>query len=241
VTSPRRLDTFTGAGYDKGRGVLWQVAWFAVSHLLFQAWWLPARFRPVILRAFGAHVGAGCNIRNSVRIHWPWKLTLGDHVWIGEGALLLNLEQITVGSHVCISQDAALCTGSHDVRSPSFEYDNAPITIGDGAWITLRAAVLRGVTVPEGGLAPAGAVVRRASDCVLDTVSTVPSDRQAAPEPRTPTGAPTFVAPDAVLPSSAKAGGDAGLPSARRPIRRARGLRSRSAEDVARRTSPTVS
>ncbi|PVZ03955.1 hypothetical protein [Actinomycetospora cinnamomea] len=208
MTSPRRLDRFTGAGYDKGRGILWQAAWFAVSHLVFQAWWLPARFRPVILRAFGAEVGTGGNIRNGVRVHWPWKLSLGDHVWIGEGVLILNLEHVTIGSHVCISQEAVLCTGSHDVRSPSFEYDNAPIVVGDGAWITIRAVVLRGAVVPAGALAPAGAVVRRSSDCVLG----------APPEAGTPTSAPTSAAPEDVLRSSATAGGDAGLPSARRPI-----------------------
>lgn len=229
MSSPRRLDEFTGAGYEKGRGILWQAAWFAVSHLLFQAWWLPARFRPIILRAFGAEVGVGGNIRNGVRIHWPWKLTLGDHVWIGEGALLLNLEQITIGSHVCISQEAVLCTGSHDVRSPTFEYDNAPIVIGDGAWVTIRAVVLRGVVMPDGALAPAGAVVRRPADCVM----------YAVPQPNAATATPCGTAPDVVLPSSATAGGDAGLPSVRRPIRRARGLQSRSAERAARKASPT--
>lgn len=196
MSSARRLDAFTGAGYDKGRRVLWQAAWFAVSHLIFQAWWLPARLRPSILRTFGAEVGAGCNIRNGVRIHWPWKLNLGDHVWIGEGALLLNLEHITVGNHVCISQEAVLCTGSHDVRSPSFEYDNAPIVIGDGAWITLRAVVLRGVVVPEGGLAPAGSLVCRPSDCVLDAVP--------VPHPGSSSRTSPFHAADAVLPSPAR-------------------------------------
>ena len=162
----RRLDRFTGAGYDKGRGPVAQVLWFAVSHLVFQAWWLPARLRPRILRAFGARVGHGANIRNGVRIHWPWKLFLGDSVWLGEGAWLLNLEPITIGSDVCVSQDAVLCTGSHQIESESFEYDNAPITVGDGAWIAIRAIVLRGVDVPAGAIAPAAAVVRRAGDCL---------------------------------------------------------------------------
>ncbi len=162
----RRLDLFTGAGYNKGRGTVAQVLWFAVSHLVFQAWWLPARLRPPILRAFGARVGRGTNIRNGVRIHWPWKLSLGDSVWLGEGARLLNLEPITIGSHVCVSQDVVLCTGSHSVESESFEYDNAPITVGDGAWIAIRAIVLRGVDVPASAVAPAAAVIRRPSDCV---------------------------------------------------------------------------
>jgi putative colanic acid biosynthesis acetyltransferase WcaF len=157
----RRLQDFTGEGYDKGRPVGWQIAWWVVAHLVFQAWWCPARLRPVILRAFGARIGHGANIRNGVRVHWPWKLVVGDHCWIGEGVRLLNLEPITLGHQVCLSQEAVLCTGSHRRRDPAFAYDNAPIVVGDGAWVALRALVLRGAVVPADGLVPAGAVVGR--------------------------------------------------------------------------------
>ncbi|WP_376744835.1 hypothetical protein [Rhodococcus opacus] len=40
-----------------------------------------------------------------------------------------------------------ICTGSHDRNSPTFEFDNRPITIQDGAWIAARATILRGVTI----------------------------------------------------------------------------------------------
>ena len=110
----------------------------------------------MILRAFGARVGRGANIRNGVRVHWPWKLTIGENCWIGEGAWLLNLEPITLGDQVCVSQEAVLCTGSHRRHDPAFEYDNAPIVVGDGAWVALRAIVLRGAVVPEDGLVAAG-------------------------------------------------------------------------------------
>lgn len=157
----RRLQSFTGAGYDKGRSVPWQLAWWIVSHLVFRAWWCPARFRPSILRLFGAEIGRGCNIRNDVKVHWPWKLKVGEHCWIGEGVWLLNLEPIEIGDQVCISQEAFLCTGSHRRRDPHFEYDNAPIVVEAGAWVALRAIVLRGAVVPADGLVPAGVVFER--------------------------------------------------------------------------------
>jgi len=154
----RDLAGFTGAGYEKGRPLPVQALWYATQHLVFGAWWLPARLRPVILRAFGATVGERVLIRRGVRVHWPWKLVVGDDVWIGEGAWLLNLEPIRLGSDVCVSQEALLCTGSHDRRSPTFEFDNAPITVEDGAWVAARAVVLRGVTVGRGATVGAGAV-----------------------------------------------------------------------------------
>ena len=155
------LRSFTGAGYDKGRPKWIQALWFATQNLVFAKWWLPARFRPVILRLFGAQIGERVFIRHRVRVLWPWKLSIGDDSWIGEDAWLLNLEQITIGNDVCISQGAVLCTGSHDMRSPSFEYDNGPITIADGAWVAAFAMVLRRVVVERDAVVAAGAIALR--------------------------------------------------------------------------------
>ena len=161
IQTARDLAGFTGAGYDKGRPRLVQAAWFATQNLVFGAWWCPMRLRPVLLRWFGAEIGHGVRIRHRVRVLWPWKLAVGDNTWIGEGAWLLNLEPIRVGSNVCISQEAFLCTGSHDQRSETFEFDNGPITVGDSAWVAAQALVLRGTTVSEGAVVGARAVVRR--------------------------------------------------------------------------------
>lgn len=155
----RRLGDFTGEGYDKGRGVLWQAAWQLASSVLVMPWFVPPRVRVAVLRAFGARIGARVNMRAGVRVHWPWKLEIGDDSWIGERAWLLNLEPIRIGSDVCVSQAAFLCTGSHDHRSPSFEFDNAPIHVEDGAWIAARATVLRGVTVGADAVVGATALV----------------------------------------------------------------------------------
>lgn len=162
VQEMRRLVDFRGDGYDKGRSVLWQAAWVATMNLVFVKWWCPARVRTALLRLFGARVGARVLIRHRVRVLWPWKLEIGDDTWIGEGAWLLNLEHVHIGSDVCISQEAFVCTGSHDHRDPTFAFDNAPIAIGDGAWIAARAIVLRGASVSEGEVVPAGSVRSRA-------------------------------------------------------------------------------
>jgi len=154
------LAGFTGAGYDKGRSKAWQALWHVVHHLAFQRWWFPPRLRPFVLRRFGARIGDRVLIRQDVRIHWPWKLDIGDDCWIGERAWLLDLEPITIGRDVCISQDAFLCTGSHDRHSPTFEFDNGPIVVEDEAWVAARATVLRGVTVGQGALVAAGAIAR---------------------------------------------------------------------------------
>ncbi|WP_337249822.1 hypothetical protein [Rhodococcus ruber] len=68
---------------------------------------------------------------------------------------------MTIGSNVCISQDVLLCTGSHNRRSPTFEFDNGSITVRDQCWIATRATVLRGVTVGENSTIGACALIVR--------------------------------------------------------------------------------
>ncbi len=143
----RRLASFTGRGYDKGASLIKCAAWIALGQPVTASVLVPPRLRVAILRAFGADIAPGVLIRHDVRIHWPWKLSIGADSWIGVGTWILNLEPVTIGSDVCISQQAMLCTGSHRADDPAFEFDNAPIVIEDGAWIATRATVLRGVTV----------------------------------------------------------------------------------------------
>jgi putative colanic acid biosynthesis acetyltransferase WcaF len=155
-----RLADFTGAGYDKGRPRVIQALWLASSDIIMQ-WWFPGKARVAVLRAFGAQIGDGVLIRHRVRIHWPWKLSVGSDSWIGEGTWILNLEPVSIGSNVCVSQDVLLCTGSHDRRSPSFEFDNGPIVIEDGVWVAARATVLRGVSIGAGAVVGAAALITR--------------------------------------------------------------------------------
>ena len=156
----RDLSQFNADGYDRGRGRLWQALWHFVSFVFFQAFWIPRSWRPGILRLFGAKVGHGVVIRHDVRIMWPWKFSIGDHSWLGEGLRVINLEKIEIGTNVCISQGVMLCSGSHDYRKISFPYRNQPIRVGDSSWIAARAMVLPGVTVGAGAVIAAGEVVR---------------------------------------------------------------------------------
>jgi putative colanic acid biosynthesis acetyltransferase WcaF len=154
----RRLDQFTPGNYAGSRTLLWRVGWFAVQNLLFRVWWMPASMRPRLLRVFGAKVGSGCIIRHGVRVHWPWNVELGDHVWIGEYAWIHSLADIVVESNVCISQRASIITGSHHHADPHFSYDNGPILLRQGCWVAANATVLRGVSIGRNSVVGAGAV-----------------------------------------------------------------------------------
>jgi putative colanic acid biosynthesis acetyltransferase WcaF len=108
-------------------------------------------------------------IRSRVNITFPWKLTIGDHVWIADEVLILSLAPVSIGSHVCISNRAFLCTGSHRFRSKNFDLVTKPITIGDGCWIASNVFVAPGVILGNNSFCTAGAVVLRSDgpDVVL--------------------------------------------------------------------------
>jgi putative colanic acid biosynthesis acetyltransferase WcaF len=112
----------------------------------------------VVLRAFGAKIGRDVTIKPQVKITFPWKLEVGDHVWIGEMCWMLNLERIVIGSHVCISQRAFLCTGSHNFKLATFDLVTRPIKLEDGAWIGADGWVGPGVTVHTHAVLTAGSV-----------------------------------------------------------------------------------
>ncbi len=58
----------------------------------------------LLLRLFGAKIGKNVVIRPSVKITYPWKLTVGDYAWVGDDAVLYTLGEINIGAHAVISQ-----------------------------------------------------------------------------------------------------------------------------------------
>ena len=97
---------------------------------------------------FGARVGTGFVCKPRVNIKYPWLLTVGDHVWIGEGVWIDNLSTVEIGSNVCLSQGVKILTGSHDWNQPEFPFFTLPVIIGDGVWVTAFRILRPGAEVP---------------------------------------------------------------------------------------------
>lgn len=154
------LEHYQNHEFDRGAGRLKELLWLLVSAAAFRNSVMPwYRLRRSLLRAFGARVAPGVIVKPGARVTFPWKFTIGAHSWIGEEAWILNLDQVTIGAHVCISQRAFLCTGNHDWSDPRFKLMTRPIVIGDGAWVCAGVFVGPGVTIGERTVVTAGSVV----------------------------------------------------------------------------------
>jgi putative colanic acid biosynthesis acetyltransferase WcaF len=156
------LGRFSSAGFDRGASRLKEGLWLLVRTLFFEL--LPGRWyglRAALLRLFGAKIGKHLVIRTGVRINMPWRLTLGDHVWIAGDCWLLNLAPIVIEDHVALSQRVFLCTGSHDYKARDFGLLTAPITVRRGAWLTAGTFVAPGVTVGSHAVLTMGSVATK--------------------------------------------------------------------------------
>ncbi len=139
------LSKFDNRDFDRGASRLTEMLWRVFSYFFFLTEIpVPSRLKCWLLRRFGAVIGKGVVIRAQVKIHFPWKLEIGDNVWIGEEVFILNLAKVTVENNVCISQRAFVCAGSHDFHKPSFDLIVSPIVIGCSSWIAAGAFVARG-------------------------------------------------------------------------------------------------
>ena len=152
-------------------------AWFV------QCWWLIQAtlfgmspqfmygWRNWLLARFGAVVGRGVHIRPTARITYPWKFSIGDWSWVGDGAVIYSLERIDIGRNVSVSQRCYLCAGSHDYTRPDFGYVLQPektrITVEDEVWLANDVFVGPGVTIGKGAVVGARSTVIRSLPAMM--------------------------------------------------------------------------
>lgn len=154
-----RLDNYTLGNYTPGAPYWKQLLWYFLGSPLFASHLLPISTLKVwLLRSFGAKIGHKVRIKPGVRVKFPWRLTVGDCVWIGEDTWIDNLASVHIESHVCLSQGVYLCTGNHDWNHPHFKLMPAPIHIEQGSWIAAKSVIGPGVTVGRGAVLTLGGV-----------------------------------------------------------------------------------
>ncbi|CAN5445639.1 colanic acid biosynthesis acetyltransferase WcaF [soil metagenome] len=154
-------NTYNGPSFSlKNR--LSRVVWGVVYMVLFRYSPKPLHaWRSFLLRLFGAKVGKGVHVYPAVKIWAPWNLDLADECGVANGAVLYSQGKITIGKRVVISQGAHICAGTHDYRKSGFPLITMPIVIGDHVWIATEAFIHPGVTVGEGSVIGARAVVSK--------------------------------------------------------------------------------
>lgn len=141
------LSQFNNNWYDPGAGLIKRTIWYFVNAFVLKSAMPFMGIKKTLLQLFGAKLGTNLTLKPHVSIKYPWKLEIGDHVWIGENVWIDNLGKVKIGNNVCISQGALLLSGNHDYTKKTFDLIIKDIVIEDGAWIGAKATVPQGVTI----------------------------------------------------------------------------------------------
>jgi putative colanic acid biosynthesis acetyltransferase WcaF len=156
------LSQFRMPAKFRGRSPVTVQMWWILQATLFR--WSPQAlyfWRNFLLRLFGAKLGKSVQFRPTVRVTYPWKLRVGNNVWIGDDCVFYNLGEIIVGSNVAIAHDVYFCTGLHDYTKVDFPIEQKPIHIEDEVWLPNDIFIGPGVTIGRGTIVGARSTVLR--------------------------------------------------------------------------------
>lgn len=150
---------FNNSWYNPGP--IWKrILWYLFNMIFFNTYIpYPYKFKVLILKLFGAKIGKKIVIKPKVNIKFPWFLSIGDNVWIGEEVWIDNLCEVLIGNNVCISQGAYIFTGNHNYKKESFDLIVKPIIIEDGVWIGAKSIICPGVRLKSHSVIYSGSVI----------------------------------------------------------------------------------
>lgn len=148
-------DALLGVARYLTNNVVAHVPSFALRH-----WW----YRRVVGMRIGAHssllMGQYIYVTGR-RARGCAGITIGAHTIVNRQCCLDGRGGLTIGDNVSISPGVWLLTDQHDMDDPVFAERFARIVIHDHVWLGSRALVLPGVTIGEGAVVAAGAVVTK--------------------------------------------------------------------------------
>ncbi len=158
-------NTFNNDWYKPGAPKIKLVLWYFVNAIFFINPLNPINgLKVFLLRLFGTSIGKRCIIKPGVNIKYPWNLSIGDYVSVGEKVWIDNLDKVVLGDHTTLSQGAMILTGNHNYRSVSFDLVTKPVLLEEGVWIGAKAIVCPGVVCYSHSILTVGSVINRSMD-----------------------------------------------------------------------------
>lgn len=92
------------------------------------------------------------------------RLSIGTYCGFNARTYFELEEKITIGDHVAVGQDVLFLTRVYDTSNPAQRAGirgSAPIEVGNGAWIGARCVIMPGVKIGAGAVIGASVVVAK--------------------------------------------------------------------------------
>lgn len=126
---------------------------------------LPLSVRRGLLRLAGLRIGARVTGLKQCGFETK-RISIGDGSFVNVGCWFEGPGRIDIGSNVFLGPQVLIITSIHEI-DPSGQAARMPVpgevSIGDSCWIGARVIILPGVTIGDGTIIGAGAVVTK--DC----------------------------------------------------------------------------
>jgi putative colanic acid biosynthesis acetyltransferase WcaF len=159
------LSIYNNYPFNPGGNAVKRLLWYCLNALVFKTSLLPiSGVKSFLLRFFGAQVGKGLTIKPGVNIKYPWNLSIGNHVWLGEKVWIDNLAQVIIGNNVCVSQGAVILTGNHNYKKTTFDLITGKVRLEDGVWIGAAAIMNAGIIAGSHAVLTTGSVASKSLD-----------------------------------------------------------------------------
>jgi len=130
--------------------------------LLWCLGYIPSHcFRRCLFRFSGVKIGRDSTIHIGTRFYQPKNVSIGEGTIIGDHATLDGRDKLTIGNHVDIASEVMIFNSQHDINSATFDPVEKPVVIEDYVFIGPRAIILPNVTIGQGAIVAAGAVVTK--------------------------------------------------------------------------------
>lgn len=117
-----------------------------------------------MLNSIGIHVGTGTKVVGPIQMGICSDLSIGEYCWIGKNCCIFGNATVSIGDNCDLAPDVSFATGTHHFgtheRRAGEGYCES-IHVGNGCWIGLKSIILSGVTIGDGSIVGAGAVVTK--------------------------------------------------------------------------------
>ena len=120
----------------------------------------PGGIRRSVSKMIGKKVDKSVTIFTPFYSDFGMNITLGEDIFINSGCCFQDQGGITIGDGTLIGHQVVIATINHD-PDPDKRADMIlePVVIGRNVWIGSHATILPGVTIGDGAIIAAGAVV----------------------------------------------------------------------------------
>jgi len=116
----------------------------------------------IIMELFGS-VGSNPFVGDNFHCDFGQHIHVGDNFHADYNCTMLDLAEIRIGNNCLIGPDVGIYTAGHRLEPEGRTLDvyGMPITIGNDVWIGGNSTILPGVSIGDGAVVAAGAVVTK--------------------------------------------------------------------------------